>query len=73
MDTSTSKKVRQFDGYIHFEEGQTILWPKKKGQRTNNDLQIKNTTQKTKDRATRTSQKNQKKNKTGMSSGAPEG
>ena len=34
------------------EDGQTTQWPKEKGQRTNNDLQ--NTTQKTKDRVTRT-------------------
>ena len=34
------------------DDGQTTQWPKEKGQRTNNDLQ--NTTQKTKDRVTRT-------------------
>ena len=34
------------------KEGQTMLWPKKKEKRTNNDLQ--NTTQKTTGQATRT-------------------
>jgi len=47
------------------KEGQTMLWPKKKEKRTNNDLQ--NTTQKTKDRATRTTLKQ------GMNSCAPQG
>ena len=45
------------------EERQTIQWPKEK--RTNNDLQ--NTTQKTKDRATRITLK------PGVTSGVPEG
>ena len=34
------------------EEGMTIQWPKERDNKTNNDLQ--NTTQKTKDRVTRT-------------------
>ena len=37
-------------------EGQTIKWPKEKGQKGNNDLQ--NTTHKTKDQATQTPLKN---------------
>ena len=45
-------KARQYSGQQKKDKGQTIQWPIEKRQRTNNDLQ--NTTQKTKDRVTRT-------------------